>query len=61
MGKLTRVTVIGVGLSLSLGDLQVLLIGNLVEGVLATTKELASIAMAIQLLIYCYGLLPHRL
>jgi len=50
---------IGVCLDVPLGDLQILLTGDLVEGVLATAKELASIAMAVQLLIYCCCGLLH--
>ena len=52
-GRLTRVALVGVCLDVPLGDLQVLLAGDLVEGVLATAEELAGIAMAIQLLA-CY-------
>ncbi len=58
VGKLTRVTMIGVCLDVPLGDLHSLLTGDLVEGVLATAKELAGIAMAVQLLTYHCGLLP---
>lgn len=49
VGKLTGVTLIGVCLDVPLGDLQVLLVGDLVESVLATAEELTGIAMAVQL------------
>ena len=42
---LTGITLVGIGLGGSLGDLDIALVDNLVEGVFAATKDLAGITM----------------
>lgn len=46
--ELTGITLIGISLEVPLGDLEIVLVGDLVEGVLAAADELASIAVAVQ-------------
>ena len=46
-GKCTRVAGVGIRLDGALGDLQIVLSGDLVEGVFTTAEKLAGIAMAI--------------
>lgn len=50
---LTGVTLVGIGLGGSLRDLEVVLGSDLVHGALASAKHLASIAVAVELSVYC--------
>ena len=45
-GERTRVTGVGIRLDGTFGDFEVILVGDLVQGVLAAAEELAGIAVA---------------